>query len=139
MATPEVLRPVVVSATAAASYATEIRAGTHHVRADEPLSLGGTDTGPSPVHLLLGALASCTVITVRMYAARKAWDVGAVSADVEGQVDQTSRLVSAVVALGFTGSLDEKQRARLLEIAASARCTAPWRRGCRSRSGAPDH
>ncbi len=52
-------------------YAQEIRAGRHTLRADEPVTSGGTDTGPDPYALLLSALGACTSMTIRMYAERK--------------------------------------------------------------------
>ena len=55
----------------------------HQIAVDEPQSSGGEDTGPSPQELLAVSLASCTAITMEMYAARKGWDVGHVEVDVE--------------------------------------------------------
>ena len=46
----------------------------HQWKSDEPEDLGGKNAGPTPVELLLSALASCKLITVRMYAERKQWD-----------------------------------------------------------------
>ena len=54
-------------------FAQEIFAGGHILRADEPTSMGGTDTGPTPYDLLLAGLSACTSMTVRMYAQRKNW------------------------------------------------------------------
>jgi putative redox protein len=53
------------------SYRSEIRTSGHTLLADEPTSLGGTDTGPNPYEYLLAALGACTTITTRMYANRK--------------------------------------------------------------------
>jgi len=55
----------------------------HQLTVDEPLDIGGQDTGPDPQELLAVSLASCTAITMEMYAARKGWDIGHVEVDVE--------------------------------------------------------
>ncbi|HEV2061216.1 MAG TPA: OsmC family protein [Solirubrobacteraceae bacterium] len=56
---------------------------SHHVSVDEPLDAGGDDTAPSPQELLAASLASCTAITIEMYAARKGWDLGYVEVECE--------------------------------------------------------
>jgi putative redox protein len=90
--------------------------GGHRLRADEPRTAGGTDTGPSPTRLLGASLASCIAITVEMYAERKGWDVGAVEVDVEvgyeGPVPTDFE-----VGLKLPAELDDEQRRRLLVIA----------------------
>ncbi len=55
----------------------------HQVTVDEPLDAGGDDSAPDPQELLAVSLASCTAITIEMYAARKGWDIGHVEVDVE--------------------------------------------------------
>jgi putative redox protein len=85
---------------------------------DEPVSAGGTGLGPAPHDLLSAALAECTVMTLRLYADRKAWPLEAIEARVthEVQPEATPRdLFRREVRL--EGSLDETQRARLMEIA----------------------
>ena len=56
---------------------------SHHVSVDEPVDAGGDDTAPSPQELLAASLASCTAITMEMYAQRKGWDLGYVEVEVE--------------------------------------------------------
>src|SRR4051794_2374628 len=60
-------------------FAQEIVAGPHRLTGDEPVAVGGTGTGPSPYDLLLGALGSCTSMTVAMYARRKGWPLDEVT------------------------------------------------------------
>jgi uncharacterized OsmC-like protein len=120
------VRSVVVRGSAA-GFAQEIHAGAHRLHADEPVSAGGTDTGPSPYDLLLAALGACTSMTVAMYARRKAWPLEEVTVHLrhsrihaadcaecetkEGMLDRIERDIH------FAGLLTEDQRSKLLEIA----------------------
>jgi len=61
----------------------DVRVRSHTITADEPREGGGDDTGPSPQELLAASLASCTAITMEMYAKRKGWDVSGVRVDCE--------------------------------------------------------
>ncbi|MBY0449570.1 MAG: OsmC family protein [Cyanobacteria bacterium] len=63
-------------------YQNTIQIGGHHLTADVPATLGGQDTGPTPMNMLMGALASCTAITLQMYARRKGWDLREIAVDV---------------------------------------------------------
>src|SRR5204863_405025 len=56
-------------------YTHDIKVGGHHLTADEPQEQGGQDMGPSPQELLSAALASCTAVTMEMYAKRKGWNI----------------------------------------------------------------
>src|ERR1700761_8468587 len=68
-----------------AAYPTTIEAGRHTLTADEPTTSGGQDSGPTPSDLLAAALASCTAITLRMYADRKQWPLEAVQVTVDSK------------------------------------------------------
>ena len=86
--------------------------------ADEPESIGGTNTAPKPSELLLSALTSCKLITMRMYAERKGWDVNGLKVDLEIIERSDKTLLSKKIT--FPGNLDQAQRERLIEI--SGRC-----------------
>ena len=60
-----------------------VKVRTHDVTVDEPTESGGSDAGPSPQELLAASLASCTAVTMEMYAQRKGWDLGYVEVDCE--------------------------------------------------------
>jgi putative redox protein len=86
--------------------------------ADEPVALGGLDLGPTPHDLVSAGLAACTTQTLRLYAKRKGWALGAVQVSVSHRRDITVRPVDIfdrTISLG--GPLDEEQRQHLLEIA----------------------
>jgi uncharacterized OsmC-like protein len=120
-----------VAAQSTAKYQVEITAREHRWIADEPLSSGGDDAGPGPYELLLGALAACKIMTVKMYAERKGWPLAAVQARLDrrqvnardlGEASiETDHGVDLInVQMDFEGELTAEQRNRLLEI--SERC-----------------
>ena len=90
----------------------------HHVHADEPEDNGGEDTGPSPQELLAGSLASCTAITIEMYARRKGWNIGDVTVDVNYEPAQRGSPTRFEMAVRLPKELPEDQRERLMQIAA---------------------
>jgi putative redox protein len=108
-------------------FAQVIHAGRHRLAADEPVSAGGTDTGPSPYDFLLAALGACTSMTVALYARRKSWPLEEVTVHLrhskiyaadcaecetrEGLLDRIERDIH------FAGPLSSEQISRLLEIA----------------------
>jgi len=120
------IRSVVVRGSAT-GFAQEILAGPHRMSADEPVSAGGKDTGPTPYDLLLAALGACTSITLGMYARRKGWPLAEVIVNLrhskihaidcaecetrEGMLDRFERDIH------LAGSLTEEQRSQLLDIA----------------------
>jgi putative redox protein len=90
----------------------------HDVVADEPASSGGTDKGPSPQELLAASLASCTAITMEMYAGRKGWDVGEIVVDVEYEPSQRGSVTKFHTVITLPKDLPEDQRDKLMTIAA---------------------
>jgi len=124
----EAARPrTIIVHGSAAGFAQEIAIGRHRLAADEPLSVGGTDTGPNPYDLLLAALGSCTSMTVAMYARRKQWPLESVTVQLSHSKIHAADCAAAETKVGlldhvhrdveFTGSLNDEQRARLLDIA----------------------
>ncbi|MEM8926281.1 MAG: OsmC family protein [Actinomycetota bacterium] len=117
-----------ITAELKANYQVDITNGTHTWRADEPVDVGGDNTGPNPYDLLLGSLAACTTITLALYAKRKAIDLQTVSAeysfdrvhadDCEQCDDSHSGMIDRVTSRIFIdGDFDEATRKRLQEIA----------------------
>lgn len=102
-------------------YTTRIVSRGLEVLADEPTDHGGADKGQRPHELLLGALASCTAITVRMYADRKQWRTGAITVTATLDRTQEGRQVQSRIHLGLHTheTLEPDQRERLLQIAAA--------------------
>ena len=118
---------VIISETGEGKFHQSILAGPHRLSADEPLSIGGDDRGPTPYGLLLASLGACTSMTLRMYAERKKLPLDQVSVRLrhdrihaqdcaeceteDGRVDLIERRIDLV------GDLSDEQRSRLLEIA----------------------
>jgi len=98
-------------------YKTQVLTAGHRLVADEATDVGGTDLGPGPGEFLLVALASCTAITLRMYADRKKWPVDKIKVEVGSQkVDNTTVFLRHVY---LEGALDAGQRRRMIQIANS--------------------
>jgi putative redox protein len=89
----------------------------HHVTADEPEQNGGNDTGPSPLELLAASLASCTAITIEMYAKRKGWEIGELVVDVNYEPAQRGSPTRFALEVRLPKELPEEQRERLMQIA----------------------
>jgi uncharacterized OsmC-like protein len=111
----------------AAGFAQEIRAGRHRLLADEPLADGGTDSGPGPYDLILGALGACTSMTIALYARRKRWPLDEVvvrlrhsRVHAEDCADcETKEGMLAVIEseISLSGPLSQDQRAKLRDMA----------------------
>lgn len=123
---PEILPHVIIRGSAA-GFAQQIQASKHQLTADEPIELGGTDTGLSPYDLLLAALGSCTSMTIAFYARQRKWPLQEVvislwhsrihAADCaecetrEGKIDRIEREIQLI------GPLTAEQRSKLMEMA----------------------
>jgi len=111
----------------AGSLVQDISIGSHRLLADEPLEVGGRDTGPTPYGLILAGLGACTSMTLEMYAQRKGWPLESVAVRLrhrkiyaqdcsdcetkEGMIDRIEREIE------LAGPLDAEQKAKLMEIA----------------------
>jgi putative redox protein len=96
----------------------DIEIRNHEVHADEPEENGGDDSAPSPQELLAASLASCTAITIEMYAKRKGWQIGDVAVDVDYEPAQRGSPTKFKMILNLPKELPEDQRERLMQIAA---------------------
>lgn len=113
--------------TSKESLSTEIKAGKHHLVADEPVDVGGEDSGPTPYDLLSAALGACTSMTIQMYAKHKNWDLEEVTVHVDHQKkhkddalkegEKSAKLDHFSRKLQLQGNLTDDQKERLLEIA----------------------
>jgi putative redox protein len=96
----------------------DVKAGDHTFTVDEPVESGGQDDGPSPQELLAAALASCTAVTMEMYAQRKGWDTSGLEVDVEYTPAERGCPTKFELVLKMPAQLDEEQIERLQVIAA---------------------
>jgi putative redox protein len=100
------------------SFTHRIDIRQHHLTADEPTEHGGDDDGPSPQELLAASLASCTAVTMEMYAKRKGWNVGPVEVQVEYAPAERGCPTKFSLTLRFANGVSEEQIERLRVIAA---------------------
>jgi putative redox protein len=96
----------------------EIEIREHELLSDEPEENGGEDAGPSPQELLAASLASCTAITMEMYAQRKGWDIGDVEVNVNYEPAQRGSPTKFQMEMRLPKELPEEQREKLMQIAA---------------------
>jgi putative redox protein len=95
-----------------------VQARDHELTVDEPLDSGGHDSAPNPQELLAVSLASCTAITMEMYAARKGWEIGHVEVDVEYSPAERGCPTKFELVMRLPDDLPEEQVERLRVIAA---------------------
>ena len=107
----------IVEETGLGRFQVEARVGSAAFLMDEPVSAGGLGTGPNPYDLLSAALGACTAMTVRLYAERKAWPLTRARVRVTHHRGALQARDTFHREITLEGSLDEAQRARLLDIA----------------------
>ena len=95
-----------------------IDVGSHAITADESPDHGGTDEGPNPQELLAASLASCSAVTMEMYANRKGWDIGDVVVEVDYEPAQRGSPTSFRMSVKLPKELPEDQREKLMQIVA---------------------
>lgn len=100
-------------------YQSVVMQAAHTIIADEPISMGGTDLGLSPVELLLGAIGACKVSTMRYFARKNDWDVGNIEARIShSYVRKNGQSISTLSSYFYIeGGLSEVQKSDLLRYA----------------------
>lgn len=96
-------------------YRTEVTSNEHTLVGDERTEAGGKNLGPGPGEFLMISLATCTAITLRMYANRKQWPVEKIKVQVGMEAIQKTTVFTRTIFI--EGAVDDAQRARLLQIA----------------------
>jgi len=126
---PEIViaKCTVAGAAAEPDFRQVVRCGRHEFVVDERPARGGADAGPMPFEYLLGSLAACTSITLRMYAKRKGWEIGDVSVSLALRRGDGGDRVERRVAL--SAPLSAEQQSRLLEICDKTPVTLAVRSG----------
>lgn len=89
----------------------------HHLTVDEPVEIGGEDQGPSPQELLAASLASCTAVTLEMYAQHKGWDIGSVEVQCEYTPAARGAPTTFSLVLRLSADCSDEQVDRLRAIA----------------------
>jgi len=96
----------------------DVEVRDHHLVADEPSDMGGDDHGPSPQELLAASLASCTAITMEMYAKRKGWNVDGLEVDCDYTPAERGSPTRFELVMRMPAHLSDEQVERLQVIAA---------------------
>ncbi len=118
---------VVASLDTQDGFTTQMKVGNHYLLADEPEEYNGNDFGPSPYELVSAGLSACTAMTIQMYTQHKGWPLENVEVhtsydkkhaeDCENCEADSAKIDTFEREIRLTGNLDEKQKARILQIA----------------------
>src|SRR3979490_2327151 len=100
------------------SFRHRVEVGEHRLTGEEPMDEGGEDLGPDPRELLAVSLASCTAITIEMYAARKGWELGPVEGDFEYSPAERGCPTKCELVMRLPDDMPDEQVERLRVIAA---------------------
>jgi len=100
------------------TFTHEIDVREHRLKADEGQAVGGDDEAPNPQELLAASLASCTAITVEMYAKRKGWEIGEIEVEAEYTPAERGAPTRFKLVVRLPKTLSDEQVERLSVIAA---------------------
>lgn len=114
--------------SAGPNYRHEIQAGHHALLADEPPEHGGLDAGPAPYELFLSGLGACTAITLRMYAEKKGWNLGAFKVELTLLKDRDGN-TQIERSLHSDAALSDEQWEKLLAVAEKTPVTLTVKQG----------
>jgi putative redox protein len=106
------------TATQRHNFTHDLKVRKHELTADEPEESGGDDMGPSPQELLAASLASCTAITMEMYAKRKGWNVDGMAVDVGYTPAERGAVTRFELVMKMPAHLSDEQVEKLQVIAA---------------------
>ncbi len=95
-------------------YRQRVHCGRHEMLVDERPARGGADAGPMPFEYLLAGLGACTSITLRMYAQRHGWNIGAVDVSLALRQGAEGRRVERRVTM--SRALAPEQQQKLAEV-----------------------
>jgi putative redox protein len=124
---PHTKHQVVASLDFEDGFTAQMKVGNHNIIADEPVSFGGNDFGPSPYDLISAGLSACTAMTLQMYAKRKNWHIENVEVhtshskihalDCEDCESSKTKIDTFHRKIKINGSFESDQLERLLQIA----------------------
>jgi putative redox protein len=106
------------TATQTSKFTHDVSVRKHRMTADEPEDMGGEDLGPSPQELLAASLASCTAITMEMYAKRKGWNVDGLAVECDYQPAERGAVTRFELIMKMPAHLSDEQVNKLKVIAA---------------------